>query len=272
MCVRALSYAVALFCASAGVARAQSHNEIAAALSATSTTRHVVSPGEKTFTTQPGKAFRPGSYVLVMSDDPAQPANYMYGRVQKYQGDQLAVLVKILSGKGTHEDWTIQISGPPGLMGQSAGLNYEWSVDKSATNPGIGLVKVNDVPTQATRLFLSDFDTNHEFVGGVLATWDRSTSEVRGLLRIYVPFAPKFFLDYKIKGKRGASDKWSTFVVEYIGQGQTISYGDPVSLLFQPNGDKGDPGPSNMTLLLAVVAAASITLLLGLLVILRRSK
>jgi hypothetical protein len=272
MCVRVLSYAAALFCAITGVARAQPPADIAAALSATSATRHVVSPGEKTFTTQPGKAFRPGTYVLVTSDDPAQPANYMFGRVQKYQGDQLTVLVKILSGKGTHEDWTIQISGPPGLMGHSAGLSYEWSVDKSATNPGIGRVKVNDVTTRATRLFVSDFDTNHQFVGGVLATWDRSTSEVRGLLRIYVPFAPRFFLDYKIKGRRGASDKWSTFVVEYVGQGETISYGDPVSLLFQPNGDKGDPASGSVTLLLAVVATVSVSLLLGILVTRRRNR
>jgi hypothetical protein len=235
----------------------------AKALWSTSGTQHVIAPGEKTFATQPGKAFSPGSFVLVLSRDPAQPANYMYGRVVRYDGGELTVAVTILQGRGTHADWTIQISGPPGPMSYPPGLPYEWSVNRDASDPGRGRVKVNQEPSRADRLFVSHYDTNHSLVSGVLGSWNASTSKVRGHLRIYVPFAPTFYLEYKVKGA-GVSDKWSTFVVEYVTAGHRISIGDPVVLLFRPTGDKGDRGADGVSRTTAGIALGAALLIGGL--------
>lgn len=213
---------------------------LATALRATSTTPNVISTGAKTFTTQPGKAFAPGTYVLVISDGAAQPANHMFGQVQRYEGDQLTIVATTLSGRGSHADWTIQISGPPGLMARPPGLPFEWSIDKTATDPGPGRVKVNNAPSRADRLYVSHLDTNGAFVGGVFGRWDASSSHVRGYLTIYIPFAPQYFLEYKILGQRGAGNTWDTFVVEYVTGNSDISIGDPVVLLFRPTGDKGE--------------------------------
>jgi hypothetical protein len=87
----------------------------AAALSATSTSSLLVAIGSKAFTTQAGKAFGIGQFVIAASA--ANPANYMVGQVTAYSGTALTLNVTKIGGAGTFADWVIGLSGPVGAPG-----------------------------------------------------------------------------------------------------------------------------------------------------------
>lgn len=93
----------------------------AASLTGTSTTSLAIGTGTKSFTTQSGKFFGVGNWLLVTSD--ANPANYMHGQVTAYSGTSLDINVTNTGGSGTLSDWTIRVSGTRGAQGSAgAGL------------------------------------------------------------------------------------------------------------------------------------------------------
>ena len=81
----------------------------------TSTTSLAIGTGSKAFTTQADKFFDVGVFVLATSD--ADETNYMWGQVTAYSGTSLTVNVIVISGSGTHADWTITVSGARGAPG-----------------------------------------------------------------------------------------------------------------------------------------------------------
>lgn len=87
----------------------------AASLSGTSASSVAIGTGSKAFTTQAGKAFTVGRWVLIASN--ADPSNYMHGQITAYSGTSLTVNVTNVGGSGTLEDWTITISGTRGAAG-----------------------------------------------------------------------------------------------------------------------------------------------------------
>lgn len=88
---------------------------------ATSTTSLAIGTGSKSFTTQAGKNFSVGSFVLATSD--ADEADYMLGQVTDYTDTSLTVNVTHTGGSGTDADWTIRGSSPAGATG-STGPGY----------------------------------------------------------------------------------------------------------------------------------------------------
>lgn len=102
--------------AQAAAETAQAASEAAAAkLSGTSTSSVAIATGSKAFTTQAGKSFEVGRWLLITSD--ADPANYMHGQVTAYSGTSLTVNVTNVGGSGTLADWTITVSGTRGAEG-----------------------------------------------------------------------------------------------------------------------------------------------------------
>lgn len=87
-------------------------------LSGTSVTSNSVATGSKSFTTQSGKYFGVGSFVLITSD--ADTTNYMHGQVTSYASTSLVVNVIDIGGSGTYTDWTIRVSGTQGPEGTVA--------------------------------------------------------------------------------------------------------------------------------------------------------
>jgi hypothetical protein len=77
---------------------------------ATSATSTLVATGSKVFTTQSGKSFVVGSFVVVASA--ATPTTHMFGAITAYSGTSLTVSVSQISGSGTLADWVISLSGP----------------------------------------------------------------------------------------------------------------------------------------------------------------
>lgn len=82
---------------------------------ATSSTSLTIGAGSKTFTTQAGKAFQAGQYVII--NETSNSANQMAGKVTAYSGTSLTVNVTSTGGSGTLSDWTIALANSPGAAG-----------------------------------------------------------------------------------------------------------------------------------------------------------
>lgn len=77
----------------------------------TSTTSHNISTGSKTFTTQSGKSWIVGQWVLISNS--ASAANYMVGYITAYSGTSLTVDVQSTAGSGTGvATWNISLAAP----------------------------------------------------------------------------------------------------------------------------------------------------------------
>lgn len=77
----------------------------------TSTSSHNISTGSKTFTTQSGKSWIVGQWVLISNS--ASAANYMVGYITAYSGTSLTVDVQSTAGSGTGvTTWNISLAAP----------------------------------------------------------------------------------------------------------------------------------------------------------------
>jgi hypothetical protein len=97
------------------LANATAAANYAAALKGTSVTSLAIATGSKVFTTQTGKQFNTGQFVIASSA--ANAANYMWGQITSYSGSTLTVNVITTGGSGTLADWNIAVSGERGAAG-----------------------------------------------------------------------------------------------------------------------------------------------------------
>ena len=79
----------------------------------TSTTNLLIGLGTKAFTTQSNMAYTAGARVRASSA--ANTSNWMEGVVADYAGVTLTVLVDLISGSGTFNDWNLNAAGNAGL-------------------------------------------------------------------------------------------------------------------------------------------------------------
>jgi len=107
--------------ASNAAASAVNASTYAAALQATSTTSLLIEIASKSFTTQSGKQFAAGQWVVAVSA--ANNANYMFGQVTSYASTTLVVNVTVIGGIGTLADWNIYLSGPQGATGATGDVS-----------------------------------------------------------------------------------------------------------------------------------------------------
>lgn len=124
---------------------AETNAEAAAAtvagLKSTSTTSLAVGTGGKSFTTQSGKGFIAGMWLLITSD--ANPTNYMHGYVSSYVGTTLIMVITSVGGSGTLADWTITLSGTRGATGADGAIG-NFSATATATLAAADLLLFSD--------------------------------------------------------------------------------------------------------------------------------
>ena len=103
--------------ASAAAESATAAQNYAAALSGTSATSTAIGTGSKTFTTQAGKQFAAGQWVMLVRA--ADVNAWMFGQITSYNSGSGALVVDVIvtSGAGTFSDWVIMLSGARGATG-----------------------------------------------------------------------------------------------------------------------------------------------------------
>lgn len=89
----------------------------AAALKGTSSSSVAIGTGAKTFTTQTGKQFAAGMFVLVV--DQANSANWIFGQVTSYSSTTLVIDSQVIGGSGTIAAWNIYVAGIRGAQGST---------------------------------------------------------------------------------------------------------------------------------------------------------
>lgn len=144
--------------AAAALASEVSAAASAAKLQGTSTSSVAVGTGSKAFTTQSGKFFNVGYWLLIV--DSADPANYMHGYVTAYSGTSLTVEVTNIGGSGTIASWNIFVAGTRGATGATgpAGTLDFTALSDEAIAVGDFLVfgDISD-STSSKRVTASDF-------------------------------------------------------------------------------------------------------------------
>jgi len=137
----------------------------ASALYGTSATSVAIATGSTVFTTQAGKQFDVGNWLLIASD--ANEANYMHGQVTAYTGTTLTVNVTNIGGSGTLADWKISISGTRGATGATGpGGDMSGSNNLSElTNPATAFSNIKQAASE-TATGVVELATNAETVTG----------------------------------------------------------------------------------------------------------
>ncbi len=136
-------------------------------------------------------------------------------------------------------------TGSTGAEGRWASLRYTYLTDTTASDPGSGKLKFDKGPTElasATRLRISETDGDSGSVGAYLATFDDSTSTVRGFLIVRKVGTPATFVLLKVAGALTDEGTWDSLVIERLAGGGTLANNDSVSLEFYRTGDKGQEG------------------------------
>jgi hypothetical protein len=274
---------------------AQAASEAAAvALKATSTTSLAIETGAKTFSTQAGKQFYVGCFVMITSDA-APSTDYMFGRVTSYIGTNLDVSVDVIGGSGTHADWTIAISGARGADGADGangtnGTNGADGADGAdgtpARNPGIpfttssstdnstvsaGFIESDSefAPFTATNLTISLTDAEANDVSTILQQIDGGHFYVFG-----VPESARMHFIYSITGapSLNASEDGLTFPVSYVAGSDEVGTfgGHSVSLMWLPPSgasgsfvEAGDAGTGSLAVG-STATAGDLSLVIGL--------
>ena len=207
-------------------------------LSGTSTSSVTLSTGTKSFATQTDRAWPAGTYLLISSN--ANPTtHWIVLLVTAYSGSSLSGTAILFSGSGSRADWTIRVTGIPGRV---LGFPYLWSTDTAASDPTSGRIKLNAAPGAATALYISETDIDGNALGGLIATWDDSTSTPKGRVYIQNISQRTNFAVLDITSAITDNGSWDTVGVVSVANGGTLVDGAQVAVFFVPYGNAGTAG------------------------------
>lgn len=133
-------------------------------------------------------------------------------------------------------------AGPSGPQGVNAGIPYKWNTGTSG-DPGSGKLLASSATfASITSINLSDLDQAGNNLETLFATYDDSTSTIRGRLLVQDPADLTNFKIFDVTGSRTNLSGYSTFAVTPILAGGTLTSNLSVQLFFVPTGDKGESG------------------------------
>lgn len=122
------------------------------------------------------------------------------------------------------------------------GLLFQFS-NSTSGDPGAGKLGFNDATlSSATGFRISETDATGAPMGPVLATWDDSTSTIRGTLYVYKVGTLSTYAMFQITGTMTDSGAYDSFSATYVGNNGTFADGDQLAVIFVAKGDRGDVG------------------------------
>lgn len=133
--------------------------------------------------------------------------------------------------------------GAPGVDGRPAGLRYKFDTATGAADPGTGELRLNNAAlASATALYISETDADANALAAYLATWDDSTSTVRGQLVIRSVATASDFAVYNVTGSLSDEGVWDKWTIAHLASGGAFSNGEEITVQFIRTGDKGTEG------------------------------
>lgn len=129
----------------------------------TSTTSLTIGAGSKTLTTQTGKAWVVGMFVILAQT--AAPTNWMHGQITAYNSATGALTMEAVttSGAGTVAAWTISLA-PPNFLGRSAAADVRAGTsDSMAVTPASLLAAMAPVAVADGATITLDLATGINF-------------------------------------------------------------------------------------------------------------
>lgn len=127
----------------------------------------------------------------------------------------------------------------------AAGFTYTYSTTTAADDPGAGFFRLNNATiASATEMYISETTGMAQAIAAEIATWDDSTSTIRGKLRIFKQSNPAVFAIFDVTGTITDNGDWDTLTVAYAAGSGAWADNDVMTVQFIRNGDKGDIGPS----------------------------
>lgn len=155
---------------------ANSASGVGNSLLATSSTSITPATGSKSFTTQSGKSFATGQYIMVVSS--AGPTTtYMFGDVTSYSGTSLVLDCTVAAGSGAHTDWIISISGLQGPTGATGATGASGGGSGNVVGPGTSTVGNVALYNNVSGTLLKDGGVTG--ATGLLVLAGASTSAIR---------------------------------------------------------------------------------------------
>lgn len=131
--------------------------------------------------------------------------------------------------------------GNTGTDGRNSGLKYTFNSGTSG-DPGVGQFLFNNATFgSVTALNISETDGDANGISTYLATWDDSTSTVKGTIILFKPTNGAVRI-LQITGSITDSGAYDTLSVTPLTSSGSISNGDVFYIFFIPTGDKGTDG------------------------------
>ena len=126
----------------------------------------------------------------------------------------------------------------------AANPKYTFSTSTSMADPGAGTLRYNHGTVASVSAIAIDdttADTGNPDIEAWIASWDDSTSTVKGWLRLVEPGTPANYAVFHITGLTNNSG-WVQLAVTHIDSNGTFGNGDSIRVMFSRSGDKGDTG------------------------------
>ena len=121
---------------------------------------------------------------------------------------------------------------------------YTFSTTTSMADPGAGILRYNHgTVASVTAIAIDDTtaDTGNPDIEAWIASWDDSTSTIKGQLRLVEPGTPANYAVFNITALTNNSG-WVQLTVAHVDSNGTFGNTDPIRATFSRVGDKGDTG------------------------------
>ncbi len=140
------------------------------------------------------------------------------------------------------------IQGPPGTQGTQgndgldAAYDFQWNTATSG-DPGSGKLLLNNATfASVTQINISETTNSGASIADVLATWDDSTSSVRGQIKFSKEGTPGTYRALNITGAGTDAGTYWTFPVAPVDDNGSLASNDDLAVIHTRTGDKGDAG------------------------------
>lgn len=139
---------------------------------------------------------------------------------------------------------SIGLTGVQGATGRDSGVGrWSWNTNTAASDPGSGQIKGNNATIASiTAIYISETDADANGLAATIATWDDSTSTVRGYLTLRKADTPGTFAQFSVSGAVTDNGTYDTLVVAYVAGSGTFSAADSLLATFTRTGDLGATG------------------------------